>query len=331
MPNPVATGATESTVSNWAAPVVGGIVNAAVDVAGNPYQVYGGQTVAGPSDLQNKAFSGIQNLTRPNTSQANAATNLQNTYQSATTQPAYSGTTFTSNTSGINDQFGSGNLTNYMNPYLQNILNPQLEEARRQSQITQNQNNAQMTQAGAFGGGRQAILNAETQRNLGTNLANITGKGYENAYTQALGQYNADQNRLLDALKSKEQSGQFGAQQGLNYLKEAADLAQNQGTFGNQLADRNLAVNLRQADLGNIQRDIEQQGLTSDYNMFKEQRDYPKNQIDWLNSVIKQYPMTTTNTYGEPTSAANSILGGALSGVGILGLASDAVKKLGGG
>lgn len=331
MPNPVATGATESTVSNWAAPVVGGIVNAAVDVAGNPYQVYGGQTVAGPSNLQNQAFSGIQNLTLPNTSQTNAANNLQNTYQSATTQPAYTGTTFTSNTSGINDQFGSGNLTNYMNPYLQNILNPQLEEARRQAQITQNQNNAQMTQAGAFGGGRQAILNAETQRNLGTNLANITGKGYDTAYTQALGQYNADQDRLLKALGAKEQSGQFGATQGLNYLKEAADLAQNQGTFGNQLADRNLAVNLRQADLGNIQRDIEQQGLTSDYNMFKEQRDYPKNQIDWLNSVIKQYPMTTTNTYGEPTSAANSILGGALSGVGILGLASDAVKKLGGG
>jgi hypothetical protein len=331
MPNPVATGATESTVSNWAAPVVGGIVNAAVDVAGNPYQVYGGQTVAGPSNLQNQAFSGIQNLTLPNTSQTNAANNLQNTYQSATTQPAYTGTTFTSNTSGINDQFGSANLTNYMNPYLQNILNPQLEEARRQSQITQNQNNADLTKAGAFGGGRQAILNAETQRNLGTNLANITGKGYDTAYTQALGQYNTDQDRLLKALGAKEQSGQFGATQGLNYLKEAADLAQNQGTFGNQLADRNLAVNLRQADLGNIQRDIEQQGLTSDYNMFKEQRDYPKNQIDWLNSVIKQYPMTTTNTYGEPTSAANSILGGALSGVGILGLASDAVKKLGGG
>jgi len=331
MPNPVATGAVESTVSNWAAPVVGGIVNAAVDVAGNPYQVYGGQTVAGPSNLQNQAFSGIQNLTLPNTSQTNAANNLQNTYQSATTQPAYTGTTFTSNTSGINDQFGSGNLTNYMNPYLQNILNPQLEEARRQAQITQNQNNAQMTQAGAFGGGRQAILNAETQRNLGTNLANITGKGYDTAYTQALGQYNADQDRLLKALGAKEQSGQFGAQQGLNYLKEAADLAQSQGQFGNQQADKDLAVNLRQADLGSIQRDIEQQGLTSDYNMFKEQRDYPKTQIDWLNSVMKNYPMETKNTYGEPTSAANSILGGALSGVGILGLASDAVKKLGGG
>ena len=327
MPNPVATGAVEETVSNYAAPVVGGIINAAVDYAANPYQVYGGKTVAGPSNLQNQAFSGIQNLTLPNTSQANAATNLQNTYQSATTQPAYTGTTFTSNTTGINNQFGSGNLTNYMNPYLQNILNPQLEEAKRQSQIMQLQNDANMTKAGAYGGGRQAILNAENQRNLGTNLASITGKGYDTAYTQALGQYNADQNRLLDALKSKEQSGQFGAQQGLNYLKEAADLAQSQGQFGNQQADKDLAVNLRQADLGSIQRDIDQQGLTSDYNMFKEQRDYPKNQIEFLNSIMKTYPMKTTNTYGEPTSAANSVVGGILSGLSV----AERIKKLSGG
>jgi len=328
--NPVATGVKEYTVSDYAAPVVGGIINSAVDVASNPYQIYGGATVAGPSALQSQAFSGIQGLTIPNLTQTNAGTNLQDVYKSAATQPAYTGTTFTSNTTGINNQFGSSDLQNYMNPYLQNILNPQLEEAKRQSQIMQLQNDANMTKAGAYGGGRQAILNAENQRNLGTNLANITGKGYDTAYTQALGQYNADQERLLKALGAKEQSGQFGAGQGLNYLKLAGETAQDQGNFGNQLADRQLAANLRQADLGSIQRDIDQQGLTSDYNMFKEARDYPKQQIEFLNNIMKQYPMTTINEYGEPTSAANSILGGALTGIGALGSAADAVKKLGG-
>jgi len=217
-----------------------------------------------------------------------------------------------------------------MNPFLSKILNPQLDEARRQAEITQMQNNAKLINAHAFGGGAQAIMNAETQRNLGTNLANITGKGYDTAFTAAQTQYNADQNRLLDALKEKEKSGQFESKQGLDYLKLAGDTAQNQGQFGNQLADRQMAANLRQADLGSIQRDIEQQGLTSDYNMFKEARDYPKNQIDWLNSVISKYPMTTNNEYGEPTSAANSILGGALTGIGALGSAADAVNKLNG-
>jgi hypothetical protein len=96
-----------------------------------------------------------------------AATNFTNQYQAPSN---YQNTNFTSGT------FDSGAAQQYMNPYLQQSLNPQLEEARRQSEITQQQNNAAMTKAGAFGGGRQAILTAENQRNLGTNLANITGQ-----------------------------------------------------------------------------------------------------------------------------------------------------------
>jgi hypothetical protein len=311
--NPAATGATETTVSNWAAPAVGGIIQRGLEISGQPYQVYGGAQVAGAGDLQKNAFSGIQGLTQPNAAQTNAGTNMQNVYQSAATQPAYTGTTFTSNTTGINNQFGQDNLSQYMNPYLSTILNPQIEEARRQSQITQMQNDARMTQAGAFGGGRQAILNAETQRNLGTNLADITGKGYQNAYTQALGQYNADQNRLMDALKSKEQSGQYGSTLGLNYLKEAGDTAQNQGAFGNTQQQQALAANRQEAELGGIQRGITQEGLTSDYNMWKEQRDYPKTQLDYFNNLIKQYPMTTTNTYGQAANTAASTLGGLLT------------------
>jgi hypothetical protein len=330
MPDPAATGVTETTVSNWAAPVVGGIINSAVDYASNPYQVYGGATVAGQSDLQNKAFTGIQGLTVPNAAQNNAATNMQDVYKSAATQPAYTGTTFTSNTTGINNQFDQNALNSYMNPYLSTILNPQLAEARRNAGVEQMKNQAQMIKSGAFGGGGADYLNAETSRNLGTKLADITGKGYDSAYTQALGQYNADQNRLLDALKAKEQSGQFGSNQGLNYLKLAGETAQDQGTFGNQQQQLGLTANQQEANLGKEQRDIIQQGLTSDYDRFKEQRDYPKQQIDWLNSVIKNYPMTTTNEYGQPTSVANSILGGALTGIGGLGLASDAINKLSG-
>jgi hypothetical protein len=255
---------------------------------------------------------------------------MQDVYKSAATQPAYTGTTFTSNTTGINNQFDQNALNSYMNPYLSTILNPQLAEARRNAGIEQMKNQAQMIKSGAFGGGGADYLNAETQRNLGTKLADITGKGYDAAYTTAQTQYNADQDRLLKALGEKQNASEFGAKQGLDYLKLAGDTAQNQGQFGNQLADRQMAANLREADLGSIQRDIEQQGLTSDYNMFKEARDYPKNQIDWLNSVMKNYPMTTTNEYGEPTSAANSILGGALTGIGALGSAADAVKKLSG-
>jgi hypothetical protein len=124
------------------------------------------------------------------------ATKFTNQY---TNTGAYTPTTST---------FDQAQLQSYMNPYLESSLKPQLEEARRQSQLTQQQNAARMAQAGAYGGSRQAILDAENQRNLGTNLANITGQGYNTAYGNATNQFNADQTR-------KMQEAQFGAQQGM--------------------------------------------------------------------------------------------------------------------
>lgn len=134
------------------------------------------------------------------------ATTFTNQFSAPT---AYQGSNFTSGT------FGTNEAKQYMNPYLQQSLDPQLAEARRQSDITAQQNNAAMTKAGAYGGGRQAILTSENQRNLGTNLANITGQGYNTAYTNAMGQYNQDQSRNMQAQQATEASKQFGANQGM--------------------------------------------------------------------------------------------------------------------
>jgi len=155
----------------------------------------------------------------------------------------------------VGSTFDSTQLQQYMNPYLRASLNPQLEEARRQAQITQMQNAAKMSSAGGFGGGRQAIMDAETQRNLGTNLADITGKGYNTAFSQAQTQFNADQARKiqeaqygaaqgmtaaqlqaqfgLSAQQANEASRQFGAQQKMT----AAQLAAQYGLSAQQAAE----------------------------------------------------------------------------------------------
>jgi hypothetical protein len=84
-----------------------------------------------------------------------------------------------------------------------------------------------MTKSGAFGGSRQAILEAEGQRNLGTNLADITGKGYDTAYQQGMAQFNADQARQLQAQQGSEQSRQFGSGQSLAAAQAAAQYGQS--------------------------------------------------------------------------------------------------------
>jgi len=73
----------------------------------------------------------------------------------------------------------------YMSPYMQNVVDQQQREAVRQSQIQQQATQSQAAQQGAFGGSRSAILEAERQRNLGTQLSDIQGAGLQNAFQQA--------------------------------------------------------------------------------------------------------------------------------------------------
>jgi len=125
----------------------------------------------------------------------------------------YDSSTFTAGT------FGTPEAQQYMNPYLQTALNPQLAEARRQAEIGRVNAAGRLTQAGAYGGGRQAIMEAEGERNLNTQLGNITGAGYNTAYQNAMQQYNADQARQMQAQQATESSKQYGAGYGLNRLQ----------------------------------------------------------------------------------------------------------------
>ena len=53
--------------------------------------------------------------------------------------------------------------------------------------------NAKLTGAGAYGGGRQAIMNAENNRNLMQEMNKTVGQGYANAYDKAMQQFNTEQ------------------------------------------------------------------------------------------------------------------------------------------
>jgi hypothetical protein len=243
---------TEQGLANWAGEYVTDMLGKGRALSEAPYQQYGGPLTAGASGLQQQAFNAASNLSVPGSIGTAAQTagdiaakaqgtsydptKFENQFKapelSAATQftnqfkapDPYQSTAFKSGT------FGQEQAQQYMNPYLQASLNPQLEEARRQSNISEQANKAAMTKAGAFGGGRSAILTAENQRNLGTNLAGITGKGYDTAFQNAMSQFNADQARNMQAQQASEQSKQFGATQGMT----AADMMAKYGMSAQQ-------------------------------------------------------------------------------------------------
>ena len=209
-----ASGAMNSGIlSDWAAPYVTQMLGQTQALAAQPYQVYQGPMTAGESGLQSNVFKGLGSLNFP--SQLGQSFSSTGAYQlpnmnaapgAAPTAPA--GPT--------------GVAANYMNPYLQSVLTPQLDELRRQNDITNMGANAKLTQAGAFGGGRQAIMNAENNRNLMMEQNKTVGQGYANAYDKAMQQYNTEQGQAKGLAELMAQQG--ASQRGIEQEGITADL-----------------------------------------------------------------------------------------------------------
>jgi hypothetical protein len=185
---------TESNLSAYIGPYVADYMGKGQALAATPYQAYTGPLTAGPSALQSKVSTGLEGLSFPG--------QLGQTFSST---GAYQLPTMTSE--GVTgQQAGPGGIASqYMNPYLSAVLTPQLDELRRQSQITQMGTASKLAQAGAFGGSRQAIMDAETQRNLLQEQNKAIGTGYANAYDRAMGQFNTEQGQaktLADMMSS---------------------------------------------------------------------------------------------------------------------------------
>lgn len=314
------TTATPSTVkvsgpSQTAQPLAGEVLAKGQAMVQNPAPAYTGQLTAGTSDLQSDAWQGLSNLTLPST-MTDAGGNLLDIGQKA------QGIAYTPQGSA----FDQAQAQQYMNPYLQAALNPQLEEARRQSQITQMGNAAKATSQGAFGGTRQALMDAETQRNLGTNLAAITGTGYNNAYDKAAAQFNADQARKI-------QEAQYGTETGLKGLAQATTANQAAGNVGAQEAQYGLQNLQALATAGNTQQAQEQAALNAQYNQYLDQRNLPWTTLANQANLIKGLGGTSDATYGAEQSALQKAAGVTATGAELMknlkasGMSADSISN----
>ena len=242
---------TESALSNYVGPYVTEMLGRGQALASMPYQAYQGPLTAGQSDLQSKAFSGLAGLTIPTEQMG-----------------AFTPTSFTE----------AGTAQKFMNPFLEAALQPQIDAARRQADIQRVRDAGRLTRAGAFGGSRQGVMEAEGNRALLDRIASITGTGYANAFDKAMQQFNVEQGR--------EQT----AQDALNEFGLTALGAQLKG--------------------GDIQRAIDAEGIAADKAQFEEERDYPYKQIQYMQSLLQGLPLAAQQyTYAQP-SALSELLGG---------------------
>ena len=236
---------TESSLSNWAGDYVTDMLGQGQALANEGYNAYTGPLTAGSSELQDQAFQGI----------AGIDLSLDQMGTGGYTPQAFTGE----------------NVNQYMNPYLMQSLQPQIDEARRQSEIDRISNAGRMTRAGSFGGSRQAVLDAENQFGMQRNIAGITGQGYADAYKDALGQFNVEQDRGMDA---QDRINEYGFT-GLNALSDA----------------------------GATQRGITSEGIAADREQFEEERDFPYKQVQYMQSLLQGLPIQAQSySYAQPST-----------------------------
>tara|TARA_R110001592_G_scaffold244329_1_gene505724 strand:- start:366 stop:1424 length:1059 start_codon:yes stop_codon:yes gene_type:complete len=311
----------ESSLSNWAGPYVTSMLGKGAALSNENYQGYSGPLTAGQSNLQNQAFQGIAGLTIPTgqmgTYQPQSFT--QQGAQTANLTPDYNyrppvvdiapNTDYSGLRSDnaplspealrflgesddprarllrdqaipqpVSQQAQQSIAQQYMNPYVNAALQPQLDELRRQSEMSRVQQAGRLTQAGAYGGSRQALADVELSRGMLANMANVTGQGYNQAYQQAQSQFNTEQ------------------QQG-----------QQSQNFANQFGLQALA---NQIQAGQIERNIEQEGITADRLQFEEERDFPYKQVQYQQSLLQGLPIAAQSyNYAQPSALSDFLSG----------------------
>jgi hypothetical protein len=250
---------TESSLSNWVGPYVTNMLGQGQALAQTPFQAYQGPLTAGTSQAQQQAFSGIAGLTVPTQDMG-----------------GFSPTSFTAGTTAAD----------YMSPYTEAAIAPQIEEARRQAQIAQTEQAGRLTKAGAFGGSRQAIMDAELQRNLSQNISNIRGQGYQQAFDRAQQQFNVEQGRQQAA---QEMVNRYG-----------------------------LDALGAQAALGAQERATEQEAINAARAQFEEERLFPYKQLQFQQSLLQGLPLAAASySYQQPSGLAE-LLGGTEGFLGLI-------------
>lgn len=258
------------------------------DITGfRPYKPFQGETVAGFTPMQKGAMQGIQNYQLPG--QTEAATGLTGMGTLASM--------------GAGQQYAQ-QATNpyatqaYMSPYMEGALAPQMREAARQSAMQGQMNAAQAVQAGAFGGSRFGIQEAERQRNLGQLQADIYGKGMQSAFDQA------------------RQAQQFGAELGLKGYGQGMQGAEQLGKLGQQQFGQEMGLLGQQMEIGGKQQAYEQARLNQIIQDYATQQQYPFIQLGTLSNMLRGLPMqaSTTQMYQAQPSLLQQGIG--LAGAG---------------
>lgn len=316
-------GNSTESIPKWLSDYTQGIIARANSVAGEGYQTYGGPRIAGFTQDQNRGFD----LTRQSTGSYKPGMDLARSFEEQAggmstmdaAQPYMQ---------GAGQKFTEG-YQDYLNPYTDDVITKAQNDATDYYTDTITPMlNKQFTAAGQYGSSqheREALREgAKLTRQIQDTSNAARARGFETA--GSLFGADADRQGMLANL-----SGQLTGADAQIKGQAGRDLAAlQQAETGMGRADR-----AELATIGAQQQQQNQSNLDLAYGDFQDQRDYDRDQVDWLNSLTTGMPYDRTKTSTEKGPLGNqyqpSTFSSILSGLtGIQGLFGKDGEGLGG-
>ena len=307
-------------------------------VAGSPYlagmgpgeQAAAQASVAGPTGLQQQAYGSAAGMQTPG--QFNAATDIGQTagYGLLNTAGQAQGLQSLGMQAVQQGQQYAQDITNpyrtaqFMSPYMQNVVDVQQQEAKRQSDILGTQEAGQAVKAGAFGGSRYGLQEAERQRNLAMQLGQIQATGTQAAFQNAQAQQQAAQQQAMTGLQTGIQGYGQGIQGQTGAYGQAAQTAAGLGTLGGQQLGAQQSITNLQNTLGQQQQANQQAIINQAMQNLQLQRMYPQQQLQYLSGLLSGLPVSST---GQVSTIPGPNMLSQLAGLGTTAVGAAGLYK----
>ena len=283
---------TTSQVPQYLSDYLYNLMSGSYSAAQEPYQAYGGPRIADFTDPQQQAFT--QTATAANAYQPDLEAAQQTAAQGAglstlgAAQPYFTAASQT--TPGV--------ISDYMNPYQQNVIDQMGTAAQRQLQekilpaIGDD-----FTRAGQYGSSRQQEIAQRGVRDIASGLEQNIGTQLAQGYTTAGTQAQTD-------LARQASLGQAAGTLAGTQETDAANLANVQANLGQKQQALGLSGAAALEATGAEQQAMNQQNLDLAYQDFQTQTQYPEQQLSWLSNQIRGLPS------GGTTQAQNQVSSG---------------------
>lgn len=299
-------------------------------IAAKPLNQYSGPTVAGTTQTTNDAYNYFKNTMGQGQGAVNSAIGGFNGVL-GTNAPTISASKVNTNYN-VNDvaakNFTDYNIKEYMNPYTDEVVSKAMADFDRQRVSSLQDNASAASSAGAFGGGRAAVVDAVTSSENNRNAGNFAAGLRSDAFNNAAGLITGDANRGLTGAMANQQKDLATTQMGLSAAQgnQSADLSASQANLQAALSKMGMNINasngllgaastgnnLRMSDYGGMlgigaaQQGQNQAEIDANVSKFNEANNYDTDRLNLLLSSLGMSPYSTKSSSTQSTMGGSS-------------------------